>query len=99
MPIGTVQDFSIEHKEPWFNVAPELFWDLGNLAFSHLSCNVGNKRRGIERVKGENGTESSCKRFLSRSNFGRMNKKNYTRPVKYHCNDCRKANGWDRIRA
>jgi hypothetical protein len=98
LKIETIKELSIERKEPWFNVNPSFFWDLDNVAFSHLSCNAGNRRRGVERLTGENGTEwcSACKRFLSVDNFGRMNKKNYTRPIKYHCNECRKANGWER---
>jgi hypothetical protein len=94
----TVKELSIEHMEPWFNVDTNLFWDLNNVAFSHLSCNAGNRRRGVQRLTGEDGTEwcSGCNRFLDIDNFGRMDKKNYTRPVKYHCNECRKANGWER---
>jgi hypothetical protein len=95
--IDTVGELSIEHKEPWCNIDPSLFWDLDNVAFSHLSCNAGSRRRGVESLIGANGTEwcSGCKRFLSTDHFGRMNKKTYTRPVKYHCNECRKANGWE----
>ena len=37
--IQTVDDLSIEHKQPWENRSSELFWDLGNIAFSHLDCN------------------------------------------------------------
>lgn len=25
-----------------------------------------------------------------------MNKTNYTRPVKYRCNECRRAKGWEK---
>lgn len=98
--IDALQDFGIQYKEPWLDVDSDLFWNLENIAFSHLSCNVGNRRQGIERNRGENGTEwcSSCKKFLNEVSFGRMNKKNYTRPVKYHCNECRKANGWDKVK-
>jgi hypothetical protein len=45
--IETAEEFSIEHKEPWFNVDSSPFWDLDNVAFSHLSCNVGSSRAGI----------------------------------------------------
>jgi len=38
--IATIDEFSIEHKRPWLNVDPDLFWDLDNIAFSHLRCNV-----------------------------------------------------------
>jgi len=40
--------FSIEHKTPWLD-APDpvdLFFDIGNIAFSHLSCNSGAARNG-----------------------------------------------------
>lgn len=42
--IETLDQFSIEHKEPWIDNA-ELFWDLSNIAFSHLSCNSSRARR------------------------------------------------------
>ena len=39
--------FTIEHKVPWRNSddAYNIFFDLANIAFSHLSCNVGAARR------------------------------------------------------
>jgi hypothetical protein len=38
--------FSIEHKIPWLDSenALELFFDLKNISFSHLSCNIENRR-------------------------------------------------------
>ncbi len=40
-PIENIDDLSIEHKVPWLNSGKpiELFFDLDNIAFSHLSCN------------------------------------------------------------
>lgn len=40
--IETPKDLSIEHKIPWLDSEnpKDLFWDLNNLAFSHLTCNV-----------------------------------------------------------
>ena len=40
-PIESVDDMSIEHIEDWHDKpnAKELFFDLGNLAFSHKHCN------------------------------------------------------------
>jgi hypothetical protein len=38
-PILTIEDFSVEHKKPWLDVDSKLFWDLSNIAFSHLLCN------------------------------------------------------------
>lgn len=43
--IESVEVLSIEHKKPWQNENPKLFWSLDNIAFSHLSCNVANARR------------------------------------------------------
>jgi hypothetical protein len=43
--IDTVDELSIEHKEPWLDVNPNLFWDLNNISFSHLSCNIAHGRR------------------------------------------------------
>ena len=42
----TREDFSIEHKIPWLHAdnALELFFDLDNIGFSHLKCNVMNRR-------------------------------------------------------
>jgi len=42
--IEFVEDLSIEHKTAWLNNDPKLFWDLSNIAFSHLACNVGEPR-------------------------------------------------------
>ena len=40
--IISVDDLSIEHKEPWLQADDPVksFFDLDNIAFSHLSCNV-----------------------------------------------------------
>ena len=45
--ISDIDNFSIEHPVPWLDSenSVELFFDLTNIAFSHLSCNVGAARR------------------------------------------------------
>ena len=45
--IAHIDDLSIEHKDPWQAAAdPKVsFFDLNNIAFSHLSCNYGGPRR------------------------------------------------------
>ncbi len=43
--ILTETELSLDHKEPWLYVSKEKFWDLNNLAFSHLKCNVLYVRR------------------------------------------------------
>ncbi|SRR6266700_680363 len=37
--ISTADELSIEHLKPWEGVSAELFWDLKNIAYSHLGCN------------------------------------------------------------
>jgi len=38
--------FSVEHKTPWLDSdnPRETFFDQGNIAFSHIGCNVGARR-------------------------------------------------------
>ena len=50
--ITSTEELSIEHKNPWLNVDPELFWELDNIAFSHLTCNVRDTSRKIEGPEG-----------------------------------------------
>ena len=44
--IETPDDLSIEHKRPWLDSHDpiRLFFDLDNIAFSHLTCNIGARR-------------------------------------------------------
>lgn len=44
--IENIDNFSIEHKIPWFNSDDprDLYFDLNNIAFSHTGCNYGAKR-------------------------------------------------------
>lgn len=46
--IQDIKNFSIEHKQPYLNSnnPAELFFDLNNIAFSHLSCNCSAGRLG-----------------------------------------------------
>ena len=37
--IVEIDDLSVEHKKPWLDEDIRLFWDMGNIAFSHRSCN------------------------------------------------------------
>lgn len=45
----TRETFSIEHKEPWLDSQDPLgrYFDLNNISFSHLKCNVGNRRQTV----------------------------------------------------
>lgn len=45
-PIETLRELSIEHKEAWLDSDDPvgLFFDIDNIAFSHLSCNSASTR-------------------------------------------------------
>lgn len=45
-PIKTPAEFSIEHKKPYLWKDLSLYWDLDNIAFSHLVCNRKRTRNG-----------------------------------------------------
>lgn len=53
------ETFSVEHILPWLDSENpiELFFDTNNIAYSHLSCNIGAARKQPQRVN-EHGTES-----------------------------------------
>jgi hypothetical protein len=38
--------YSVDHREPWLGESVALFWDMQNIEFSHLRCNVDARRRG-----------------------------------------------------
>ena len=42
--IVDIDDLSIDHKKPWLDADTRLFWDMGNIAFSHRSCNSSAAR-------------------------------------------------------
>jgi hypothetical protein len=49
--IEQAEDLSIEHIKPWEHVDVALFWDLSNIAFSHLRCNCAAARRPVVQLK------------------------------------------------
>ena len=46
------ETFSIEHVEPWLDSDDpvKLYFDLDNISFSHLKCNVEDKRSNQEKL-------------------------------------------------
>lgn len=52
--IEDVGDLSVEHKIPWLDSDDPigLFFDLNNVAFSHLKCNIGAARQTEEAQHG-----------------------------------------------
>jgi hypothetical protein len=51
--IETPEELSIEHVRPWLDGDVQLFWDLNNIGFSHLSCNVAAARRPNRKTREE----------------------------------------------
>jgi hypothetical protein len=69
--IEFVDELSIEHKIPWLDSEePEkLFFDLDNIAFSHLACNSAAARRTQTSKQSPEKRESNrlaCKRYRDR---------------------------------
>lgn len=96
--IENVDSLSIEHKEPWLDSdnPKERFFDLSNIAFSHLSCNVRAARkpnRGRKVVHGSKSTYDNigcrcglCKAAQTkyrREYRGRQKLREYDRLVMY----------------
>ena len=44
LKIESVKELSLDHKQDWLNVDVALYWDLNNIAFSHLKCNTVHQR-------------------------------------------------------
>ena len=69
--IETIEELSIEHKIPWLDSEnpKELFFDLENIAFSHLKCNVAAVRpeynnlacNHVKKEHGINGYKRGCR--------------------------------------
>ena len=70
LEIEVVDDLSIEHKLPWYSGQDaNLFWDLDNIAFSHLRCNLPHRyENGKEKERriGPEGTAwcYECQKFV-----------------------------------
>ena len=88
--IVDIDSLSLEHKESWLYVDPELFWDLDNIAFSHLSCNVKASRNPFEKNCPE-GTSwcQKCRECYPVENFyPASGKKKPANGLKRRCKKC-----------
>jgi hypothetical protein len=71
-PITKPEELSIDHKESWLDVSPGLFWDLSNVAFSHLRCNTADRHApSANRKIGMDGQAwcTKCKLFKPTDQF------------------------------
>ncbi len=93
--IETVREFSIEHMESWLDNDIELFWDLTNISFSHLSCNTKHSRHNGgygKKIISPDGCSwcSTCKEHKPREEFSKNNGKSGRNDLCTECKKCRK---------
>ncbi len=90
--ILNVDDLSIEHKKNWLHTEnpKELFFDIENIAFSHMKCNKPERRFGgfHKRIKVEDGNSfcSKCRQEKNKSEF--YVAKNRWNGVSGYCKKC-----------
>lgn len=62
--ISSCRDLSIDHKVDWLHSASpkDVFFDLENIAFSHLKCNVAAARKCHSVISNKHGTKGIFKR-------------------------------------
>ncbi len=89
--INAAEDLSIDHKTAWLDTDPELFWDLDNIAFSHLACNSSHARRYHKKISPKGFSWCfRCKKHLPLSEFypGSPKTSSTRNGVKPHCKRC-----------
>lgn len=86
--INTVDEFTLEHKQPWLDIDSDLFWALDNLAWSHAHCNT-QARRAPRAGRGPEGTNwcGGCRTFLPFERFHRSRKD--ANGLDTRCRSCR----------
>ena len=87
-PIINIDDFSIEHKQPWLHKVDckELYFDLSNIAFSHLKCNIKSARK-VNRIyeSEEERNSTQWKRYWDKMPKEQQQKRRRANYVKYGC--------------
>lgn len=63
--IGSVDEFTIEHMEAWSSAKDPAaaFFDLENVAFSHMKCNYGARRENTHCPQGHEYTENNTYKY------------------------------------
>jgi hypothetical protein len=81
--IESEEQLSIEHKMPWLDSDDpvKMFFDLENIAFSHLGCNVGAARRKKHGHPSNRSYNAGC-RCDQCKDFQRLKKQRYRAKVK-----------------
>jgi len=88
--IKTADEFSIDHKIPWqnHNEPVKMFFDLGNIAFSHLSCNCADAKsyNKIDPPLNKSWCHV-CKNFLNTKEFSKRSTR--WNNLDYECKSCK----------
>ena len=88
--INNVDELSIEHKLPWEGISAELFWDLNNIAFSHVRCNRPHRLHGPKIFVPEGMAWCSGHQMaLPISEFHRRINRNKSSDLQPYCKSCR----------
>ena len=83
-----LKTLSIDHKEDWLHREVELFWDMENIAFSHLSCNnAASTPRNKVKVPEGHLYCSRCKKPVPIEDFSL---KQTEKPYQRTCRNCHK---------
>lgn len=87
-PISSERELSIEHKVAWESKNADVFWDLDNIAFSHVLCNsLGSAAEQRKPCPEGFSWCHDCKQFLQIEKFSK-----YTRRLcglQTKCRDCK----------
>lgn len=91
--IELLDELSIEHIKPWEGRSAELFWDLDNVGFSHMKCNMADRHsRPVTKLRkiGPDGTSwcTVCKQFKTKENFSIGDRWN---GLDKNCKECKNA--------
>jgi hypothetical protein len=85
----TRETFSIEHLVPWLDSdnPAELYFDLDNISFSHLSCNIKAARRPEKLPKEEKQRRNNERTRLKYNELTQEEKKSLRKSkyMKYGC--------------
>ncbi len=86
--IETSKELSIEHKVPWLDSEDPigLFFDLDNIAFSHLKCNIAAARHPEKGIVNHGTTSGydhfNCRCVLCKAAKAERNKTTWNTPEK-----------------
>ncbi len=96
--IESIEELSIEHVKPWLNDinGKELFFDLNNIAFSHLICNIkaGGKPSKIYITE-----DQRQEQYQKRLEKQRISGKEYYKKNKAKIDEKNMAKYWERKKA